>query len=60
MTSRRYVDLLWCQAARVDSRIEPVACGEKQRQEDNSSVILDMAPREGERIGVEEESSLPG
>ena len=55
MTSRRYVDLLWCQAARVDSRIEPIACGEKQWQEDDSSIILEMARREGERIAVEED-----
>ncbi len=60
MTSRQYIDLLWCQAARTDSRIEPIACGEKQWQEDDSSVLLEMARREGERIAVEEESALPG
>jgi hypothetical protein len=37
MTSRQYVDLLWCQAARTDSRIEPIACGERQWEEDDSS-----------------------
>ena len=53
MTSRQYVDLLWCQAARVDSRIEPIACGERQWEEDDSSVVLDIARREGERIVLE-------
>lgn len=53
MTSRQYVDLLWCQAAKTDSRIEPIACGERQWEEDNSSVILEMARREGERIVLE-------
>ena len=53
MTSRQYIDLLWCQAAQTDSRIEPIACGERQWEEDNSSVILEMARREGERIALE-------
>jgi predicted nucleotidyltransferase len=44
------VRTLWRHAARVDSRIEPIACGERQWEEDNSSVILDVARREGERI----------
>jgi uncharacterized protein len=56
MKNRQYVDLLWCQAARTDSRIEPIACGEKQWGEDDSSVILETARREGQRIDVEEES----
>ena len=54
MTSRQYVDLLWCQAARTDSRIEPIACGERQWKEDNSSVILDVARREGERVFLDD------
>jgi uncharacterized protein len=57
MTSRRYVDLLWRQAARVDSRIEPIACGQRQWEEDDASIILDVARREGERITVGEEPS---
>ena len=59
MTSRGYIDLLWCQAARVDSRIEPIACGEKQWEEDHSSVILEIARREGERIALDEEHAHP-
>lgn len=51
---REDVKLLWRQAARVDSRIEPVACGEKQWQEDDSSVVIEMARREGKKVLVEE------
>jgi len=51
---RSDVDLLWRQAARTDSRIEPVACGERQWTEDDSSAIIEIARREGERIDVEE------
>jgi hypothetical protein len=51
---RSDVDLLWRQAARTDSRIEPVACGERQWVEDDSSAIIEIARREGERIDVEE------
>ena len=55
MKNRQYVDLLWCQAARSDSRIEPIACGEKQWEEDDSSFILKIARREGERIVLDED-----
>lgn len=48
------VRTLWRQAARVDSRIEPIACGEKQWEEDNSSMILDVARREGERVFLDD------
>ena len=51
---RSDVDLLWRLAARTDSRIEPIPCGEKQWVEDDSSAIIEMARREGERVGVEE------
>jgi len=56
-TDRRYVDLFWCQAARIDSRIEPIACGEKQWEDDDLSIIIDVARREGERIAVDEQES---
>ncbi len=51
------MDLLWCQAAHIDSRIEPIACGEKQWEEDDSSIIIDIARREGQRIAVDEQES---
>ncbi len=38
---------LWRIAARVDSRIEPIACGLKQWGEDAASTIIEIARREG-------------
>jgi len=52
MRSRRDIDLLWRVAARTDSRIEPIPCGERQWQEDSSSPIVEIARREGQRISV--------
>jgi uncharacterized protein len=52
---RRYIDFLWCQAAETDSRIEPIACGEKEWNENGWRPILDIARREGERIVLEGE-----
>ena len=48
--NRQDVDLLWRLAARSDSRIEPIPCGERQWLEDNSSAIVEIARREGEPI----------
>ena len=50
--SRQDVDLLWRLAARADSRIEPIPCGERQWQEDDSSAIIEIARREGQRIAL--------
>jgi len=47
---RRDVDLLWRLAAKSDSRIEPIPCGERQWYEDVSSPIVEIARREGETI----------
>jgi len=33
-----------------DNRIEPVAVGERQRREDQGSLVLEMARREGQEI----------
>jgi uncharacterized protein len=52
--SRHDLNLLWRQAARVDSRIEPIACGEKQWQQDDSSAIIEIARREGTQVAVDE------
>ena len=46
------VDLLWRLSARVDSRIEPLPCGEQQWLEDDASAIVEIARRHGERISV--------
>ena len=52
--NRRDVDLLWRVAARSDSRIEPIPCGERQWNEDSSSAIVEIARREGETIRIDE------
>ena len=48
--NQRDVDLLWRLAARSDSRIEPIPCGERQWDVDSSSAIVEIARREGETI----------
>jgi predicted nucleotidyltransferase len=53
--NRRDVDLLWRTAARTDSRIEPIPCGERQWREDNTSAIIEIARREGEVVAIVEE-----
>ena len=47
---REDVNLLWHIAARLDSRIEPIAVGQRQFEEDDSSAIIEMARREGQVI----------
>ncbi len=49
---RTKIDLLWRIAARVDSRIEPLPCGERQWLEDESTPIIETARREGIQIGA--------
>ena len=51
--NRRDVDLLWRIAAKADSRIEPIPCGERQWSEDVSSAIVEIARREGETINID-------
>ena len=48
------IDLLWFVAAKTDSRIEPIAVGEKQYQDDRVSAIIDIARREGQIIPLAE------
>jgi predicted nucleotidyltransferase len=48
--SRDDVSLLWRVAARTDSRIEPIPCGVRQWDEDQSSAIIEIARREGQVI----------
>ncbi|GAB4504827.1 MAG: hypothetical protein Fur0043_18210 [Anaerolineales bacterium] len=45
---------LWMYAARINHRIEPIPVGEKQFKEDKSSLILDVARREGQIIPLAE------
>ena len=45
---------LWRIAAQTDSQIEPIPVGEKQYKEDDSSVIFEVARREGQIIPLAE------
>jgi uncharacterized protein len=56
LRDRGYIDLLWHVAARTDSRIEPVPCGERQWREDDASAIIEIARREGQPVAITEES----
>lgn len=47
---RRDIDLMWRLAARTDSRIEPIPCGERQWKDDVSSAVVEIARREGETV----------
>jgi len=40
-------DLLWTLRAYTDSRIEPLPVGERQWQEDDANMIIEIARREG-------------
>ncbi len=44
------INLLWRIAAQTDNRIEPIPCGEQQWLEDDASVIIEIARREGETV----------
>ena len=52
---REDVDRLWRVAARTDSRIEPIPCGERQWREDTSSAILEFARQQGTAITPRDE-----
>jgi poly(A) polymerase Pap1 len=45
--SRDAINSLWRVAARTDSRIEPIPCGERQWVEDAVTPIIEIARREG-------------
>lgn len=48
--SRDVVDCLWRVAARTDSRIEPIPCGQRQWIEDAATPIIEIARREGIQV----------
>ncbi len=50
---REDINQLWHLAARSDSRIEPVPCGELQWLEDDTSAIVEIARRKGEVVTVQ-------
>lgn len=47
---REDVNFLWRIAARTDSRIEPIAVGQRQFEEDDNTAIIEIARREGQKI----------
>ncbi len=51
--TRQDSELLWWAAARTDSRIEPVPCGERQWLEDDKSALIEIARREGETVLID-------
>ncbi|MBP7050611.1 MAG: nucleotidyltransferase domain-containing protein [Phycisphaerae bacterium] len=51
--SREAVNCLWRVAARTDSRIEPIPCGERQWEEDTVTPIIEVARREGVQVTPE-------
>jgi predicted nucleotidyltransferase len=50
--SRDIINKLWHIAARTDSRIEPIPCGQDQWQNNKSDAILEIARNEGETIAA--------
>jgi len=48
--SRDAVNCLWRVAARTDSRIEPIPCGQRQWVEDAATPIIEIARREGIQV----------
>ena len=53
--SRDAIDSLWYVAARTDSRIEPIPCGERQWAEDTATPIIEIARREGVEVMPEDD-----
>ena len=51
---REDVNTLWRTAARTDSRIEPVAAGDRQFLEDDGNAIIEIARREGQVVSPAE------
>ncbi len=50
--NREDKNLLWRAVRGIDSRIEPIACGLKQWEEDDGTPIYEVARREGVRVEV--------
>ncbi len=50
--NRADVNRLWHIAARIDSRIEPIPCGEQQWDQDGVSTIIEVGRRQGTRIEI--------
>jgi predicted nucleotidyltransferase len=50
--SHQQINLLWQLRVYTDSRIEPLAVGERRWREDDASAILEIARREGQEIAM--------
>jgi len=48
--SRDAINMLWRVAARTDSRIEPIPCGQKQWRDNPADAIIEFARNEGTTI----------
>jgi uncharacterized protein len=48
--TRDNINTLWRVAARTDSRIEPIPCGQKQWQSDTGIPIFEIARQEGQTV----------
>jgi len=46
------INKLWIATLKADSRIEPIPCGEKEWETDQSRPILEIARREGVEITI--------
>ena len=49
---RQWINQLWRVAARTDSRIEPIPCGQQQWDKDTSSAIVEIARTEGQQVAL--------
>lgn len=54
--NRGDIETLWRTAARVNCRIEPIACGEKQWREDDATPIIEIARQNGQVVMADGES----
>ena len=52
MANRADINTLWRTTIHIDSRIEPIACGEKRWIEDDSSAIVEIARRYGQKVNL--------
>ncbi|MDD5090334.1 MAG: nucleotidyltransferase domain-containing protein [Candidatus Wallbacteria bacterium] len=55
--SRDQINTLWRTAAAVDSRIEPIPCGERQWIEDDTLPVLEIGRREGQIVRLSDRNS---
>jgi hypothetical protein len=58
--SREAINCLWRVAARTDSRIEPIPCGERQWAEDATTPIIEIARRQGVQVVPDEDAGSEG